>query len=53
MVNTERSTMVAHLSPHVEKQAAMIDTPFQVLGHRVNVLAYLFRFFALYVSDAV
>jgi predicted nucleic acid-binding protein len=37
----------------MEKQPAVIDTSFWVLGHRVDVLSYLFRFFTVYVPDAV
>jgi hypothetical protein len=37
----------------MEKQPAVLDTSFWVLGHRVDVLSYLFRFFTLYVPDAV
>ena len=37
----------------MEKQAAVIDTSFWVLGHRVDVLSYLFRFFTVSVPDAV
>lgn len=37
----------------MEKQPAVIDTSFWVLGHRVDVLSYLFRFFLVYVPDAV
>lgn len=37
----------------MEKQSAVIDTSFWVLGHRVDVLSYLFRFFTVYVPDAV
>jgi predicted nucleic acid-binding protein len=37
----------------MRKQPAVIDTSFWVLGHRVDVLSYLFRFFTLYVPVAV
>ena len=37
----------------MEKQEAVIDTSFWVLGHRVDILAYLFRFFTVSVPDAV
>jgi predicted nucleic acid-binding protein len=37
----------------MEKQSSVIDTSFWVLGHRVDVLTYLFRFFIVYVPDAV
>jgi hypothetical protein len=37
----------------MEKPPAVIDTSFRVLGHRVDVLSYLFRFFTVIVPDAV
>jgi len=37
----------------MKKQNAVIDTSFWVLGHRVDVLPYLFRFFTLFVPEAV
>jgi len=37
----------------MEKPWAVLDTSFWVIGHRVDVLPYLFRFFMLYVPDAV
>jgi predicted nucleic acid-binding protein len=37
----------------MEKPAAVIDTSFWVLGHRVDVLSYLFRFFTVIVPGTV
>lgn len=37
----------------MEKPPAVMDTSFWVLGHRVDVLSYLFRFFTVYVPTAV
>jgi len=37
----------------MEKPWAVLDTSFWVLGHRVDVLVYLFRFFTLCGPDAV
>lgn len=37
----------------MEKQNAVIDTSFWVLGHRGDVLPYLFRFFTLFVPETV
>lgn len=37
----------------MEKQPAVIDTSFWVLGHRTDVLAYTLRFFTLFIPDAV
>ena len=37
----------------MKKQWAVLDTSFWVLGHRVGVLAYLFRFFTVCVPEAV
>ncbi len=37
----------------MKKQNATIDTSFWVLGHRVDILSYLFRFFTLFVPEAV
>jgi predicted nucleic acid-binding protein len=37
----------------MEKPWAVLDTSFWVIGHRVDVLPYLFRFFTLCVPDAV
>ena len=37
----------------MKKQIAVLDTSFWVLGHRADVLAYLFRFFAVVVPSAV
>lgn len=35
------------------KQLAVMDTSFWVLGHRVDVLSYLFRFFEVFVPHPV
>jgi predicted nucleic acid-binding protein len=37
----------------MEKPWAVLDTSFWVLGYRVDVLPYLFRFFTVCVPDAV
>src|SRR5262249_51090487 len=37
----------------MEKPWAVLDTSFWVIGHRVDVLSYLFRFFTVCVPDAV
>lgn len=37
----------------MEKPWAVLDTSFWVLGHRVDILAYLLRFFTVCVPDAV
>jgi predicted nucleic acid-binding protein len=37
----------------MEKLPAVIDTSFWVLGHRVDILSYLFRFFTVIVPNAV
>lgn len=37
----------------MEKQSAIIETSFWVLGHRIDVLSYLFRFFDLFVPEKV
>ncbi len=37
----------------MKKQTAVLDTSFWVLGHRADVLASLFRFFAAVVPSAV
>lgn len=37
----------------MERQEAVLDTSFWVLGHRIDVLPYLFRFFELWVPEAV
>jgi hypothetical protein len=37
----------------MEKQEAVMETSFWVLGHRVDVLSYLFRFFTVFVPEAV
>ncbi len=37
----------------MEKQSAVMETSFWVLGHRVDVLSYLFRFFTVFVPEAV
>jgi len=37
----------------MEKQSGVMETSFWVLGHRVDVLSYLFRFFTIFVPDAV
>ena len=37
----------------MQKQAAVMETSFWVLGHRVDVLSYLFRFFTVFVPEAV
>ena len=35
------------------RQTAVLDTSFWVLGHRADVLTYLFRFFVVVVPSAV
>ena len=37
----------------MEKQSAVMETSFWVLGHRVDILSYLNRFFRIYVPDVV
>jgi hypothetical protein len=37
----------------MDKPQAVMETSFWVLGHRVDVLPYLFRFFSVYVPTAV
>ena len=37
----------------MEKPWAVLDTSFWVVGHRVDVLVYLLRFFTLCAPDAV
>lgn len=37
----------------MEKQSGVMETSFWVLGHRVDVLSYLFRFFHVFVPEAV
>ena len=37
----------------MKKQTAVLDTSFWVLGHRADVLPYLFRFFTVVVPSAV
>src|SRR5215470_8456520 len=37
----------------MEKPWAVLDTSFWVIGHRVDVLSYVFRFFTVCVPDAV
>ena len=37
----------------MKKQEAVLDTSFWVLAHRADVLAFLFRFFAVVVPSAV
>ena len=37
----------------MEKQSAVMETSFWVLGHRVDVLSYLFRFFTVFVPEEV
>lgn len=37
----------------MKKQTAVLDTSFWVLGHRADVLAYLFRFFTIVVPSTV
>jgi len=37
----------------MEKQSAVMETSFWVLGHRGDVLSYLFRFFTVFVPEAV
>ena len=37
----------------MEKQSAVMETSFWVLGHRVDILPYLFRFFTVSVPKAV
>lgn len=37
----------------MKKQFAVLETSFWVLGHRVDFLTYLFRFFDVYVPTAV
>ena len=37
----------------MEKPWAVLDTSFWVVGHRVDVLSYLFRFFMVCVPDVV
>jgi predicted nucleic acid-binding protein len=37
----------------MEKPWAVLDTSFWVVGHRVDVLTYLFRFFTVCVPEAV
>ncbi len=37
----------------MKKQIAVLDTSFWVLGHRADVLVYLFRFFTIVVPSAV
>ena len=37
----------------MKKQPAVMETSFWVLGHRVDVLSYLFRFFDLFVPEEV
>jgi predicted nucleic acid-binding protein len=37
----------------MQKQSAVMETSFWVLGHRVDVLSYLFRFFTIFVPEAV
>jgi predicted nucleic acid-binding protein len=37
----------------MRKQSAVMETSFWVLGYRVDVLSYLFRFFTVFVPEAV
>src|SRR6266705_6922006 len=37
----------------MERPWAVLDTSFWVVGHRVDVLTYLFRFFTVCVPEAV
>ena len=37
----------------MEKQSGVMETSFWVLGHRVDVLSYLFRFFTIFVPEDV
>jgi predicted nucleic acid-binding protein len=37
----------------MQKQCAVMETSFWVLGHRVDVLSYLFRLFTVFVPEAV
>ena len=37
----------------MQKQSAVMETSFWVLGHRVDVLSYLFRLFTVFVPEAV
>ena len=37
----------------MEKPWAVLDTSFWVVGHRVDVLTYLFRFFTVCVPEAL
>ena len=37
----------------MQKQSAVMETSFWVLGHRVDVLSYLLRFFTIFVPEAV
>ena len=37
----------------MKKQTAVMETSFWVIGHRVDVLSYVFRFFTLFVPEAV
>ena len=40
-------------TPRMEKPWAVLDTSFQVVGYRVDVLTYLFWFFMVCVPEAV
>lgn len=37
----------------MKQQTAVMETSFWVLGHRIDVLSYVFRFFTLFVPEAV
>lgn len=37
----------------MKKQTAVMETSFWVIGHRVDVLSYLYRFFTLVVPESV
>lgn len=37
----------------MDKQSAVMETSFWVLGHRIDILTYLFRFFRIFVPEAV